>query len=265
MGTFAKLLFSLVAVYAVFVVLIFLGQRQLMYFPFKERIAPDQIGLSGVDEIVLELGNDEQSFSWYGPALDGQPTILFFHGNAGSVGYRADRFVDFMASGYGLFMLGYPGYGGSDGRPTEAAFTRASRTAYDYLLARGVAPGDIVIYGESIGSGVAVQLAANVDARALILEAPMSSAAEVAAIHYPYLPVKALIRDSWSSIDYIERVNMPLLAIHGTNDRIIPISSGRELFDKAPGPKQFVPVEGAGHNDLPMYPVVEFVRGFLGQ
>ena len=263
MGALGKILLTFLAVYAVFVVLVYLGQRQLMYFPFKERIAPNDVGLDDVEEIVLDLGNGQESYSWYGQAAEGKPTLLFFHGNAGSVGYRADRFVDFMERDYGLFMLGYPGYGGSDGRPSEASFTSAARNAYEYLIDRGVAPDDIVIYGESIGSGVAVQLAATVEARALILEAPMSSATDVAGIHYPYLPVKALIRDSWSSVEHIDKVDMPVLAIHGTRDRIIPISSGRKLIDSANEPKKFVPIEGASHNDLTMYPIVDLVRDFL--
>ena len=265
MGALGKILISFLAVYAVFVVLVYFGQRQLMYFPFKERIAPNDVGLNDVEEVVLNLGADQNSYSWYGQAGTGKPTILFFHGNAGSIGYRADRFGDFMGRGDGLFMLGYPGYGGSDGQPSEASITSASRAAYTFLIERGVAPGDIVIYGESIGTGAAVQLAASVDARALILEAPMSSAADVASIHYPYLPVKALIRDSWSSIEHIDQIDMPLLAIHGTRDRIIPISSGRKLFESADEPKKFVPIEGASHNDLTMFPIVELVREFLEQ
>lgn len=263
MSSVAKFLLTLLAIYAVFVLLVFLGQRKLMYYPSTQRVQPAELGLSGIDEVTLELGNGHELHSWYAAADDGQPTLLLFHGNAGAVSDRAHRFVDFMPLGFGLFVLGYPGYGGSDGSPSEAAFTEAATAAYEFLRSQGLNPADIVIYGESIGSGVAVKLAAQVDASALVLEAPMASAVDVASRHYPYLPVGLLLQDSFLSSERIASIGMPLLIIHGTDDRIIPIESGELLFEAAVEPKTFTPISGAGHNDLTMYPVVDIVRNFL--
>ena len=241
----------------------YLFQRQMMYFPSRDRVLPDEIGLAGVREVTLSTSNGASFHNWHGQARDGQPTVLFFHGNAGNVSHRDYRFREFMVRGWGVFMLGYPGYGGSDGSPSESAFVEASMVAYEHLVDSGVAAGDIVLYGESIGSGVAVQLAARVDAMALVLEAPMASAVDVAGRHYPFLPVSLLMKDRYLSTEHIENIDMPLLVMHGELDRIIPIESGRALFDRAREPKTFVPFEGGGHNDLYRYPTVEIVSEFI--
>jgi len=168
-----------------------------------------------------------------------------------------------MAEGYGVFILGYPGYGGNEGSPSEKSFREASLLSYEYLRNLGLDAEDVVIYGESIGTGVAVQLAAHVEAKALILESPMTSAIDVASEHYPYLPVSLLLKDRFKSDDHIDRIEMPLLVMHGDRDTIIPIKIGQELFALAKEPKSFVTLEGAGHNDLQLYPVKEIAREFI--
>jgi fermentation-respiration switch protein FrsA (DUF1100 family) len=162
-----------------------------------------------------------------------------------------------------VFVVGYPGSGGNAGEPSETSFVEASKLAYDHLRNAGVASDDIVIYGESIGSGIAVQLAAQVPARALVLEAPMSSAIDVAREHYPILLASFLMKDSFPSVDYIDRIDMPLLVIHGEQDAIIPIHLSRRLLDRAVAPKTLVVVEGAGHNNLSSYAVDGIASEFI--
>ena len=264
MSAIGKVLIGLVAAYAVLVLLVFLGQRKLMYYPTTQRVTPADAGLHAVDEVIVEIDNGWQLYSWYAAARPGRPTILLFHGNAGAVSHRAYRFAEFRAHGYGLFIAGYPGYGGSDGAPSERAFLAAAHAAYGYLTGQGTDPRDIVIYGASIGSAVAVQLAAAVEARALVLEAPMASAVHVASMHYPYLPVSWLLKDRYLSDEHIGSIEMPLLIVHGSDDQVVPISSGRRLYDAAVGPKLFKEVAGAGHNDLALHAVSDIVRRFLG-
>ena len=252
-----------IVAYGLLVLTVFVNQRGMMFLPATNRVYPADIGLSGVEEVVLGAARGERLYSWYGEADPGRPTVLFFHGNAGSVSHRRHRFREYAAAGLGLFMLGYPGYGGSEGSPSERAFDEAAQLAYDFLRADGVAADDIVIYGESIGTGVAVTLAARNPARALVLEAPMSSATDVAAALYPYLPVRLLIRDPFESIERIGHVGMPLLIVHGDKDRIIGIEHGRRLFERASEPKVFYRVSGAGHNNLGDFPVLEEVEKFI--
>ncbi len=253
------LLIAFVGIHALF----YLSQRQLMYFPTHERVKPQEVGLVEVEEVAFQTASGVTLLSWFGGARGGKPTILFFHGNGGAVNHRAHRFRALMADGFGIFMLGYPGYGGSEGKPSEAAFLEGARLAYQYLRDAGLEPANIVLYGESIGSSVAVQLAATVSAKGLVLEAPMSSGIDVAREHYPWLLAGLLMKDSYRSIDYIQQIDMPMLVIHGEEDRIIPIGLGERLFDEALEPKTFVRIPGAGHNDLHLYVTDEIAADFI--
>lgn len=257
------ILILVLVVYTAFNLFVYANQRDLMYVPSVLRIAPAELGLVGVEEVALTTASNVELMSWFARPKDNRPTVLFFHGNAGAVSSRAYRFLDFMEHGYGVFVLGYPGYGGNAGRPSEPNFIEASQLAYDYLAASGIESEDIVIYGESIGSGVAVQLAARVDAKGLILEAPMSSATDVAREHYPLLLASFFLRDSFRSVDYIESIDMPLLVIHGEKDAIIPMQLGQRLAERALEPKTMVVIEGAGHNNLSQYATSTIAREFM--
>ncbi len=262
-AVFMKFLVAVAVAYFGLIVFVYAMQRQMMYLPSADRMAPEIVGLDAVDEVTLTTPSNLKLYSWYGPARAGQPTVLLFHGNAGAVVHREYRFRQMMRFGWGVFVLGYPGYGGSDGRPSEPAFHEAAMTAYEFLIGQGIAARDIVLYGESIGAAVAVRLAAGVDARALILESPMASAVDVASRHYPYLPVRLLLKDAYLSVQHIGRIAMPLLIMHGEADRIIPLQSGEKLFARAVEPKRFVALSGAGHNDLFQHPTAEIARQFL--
>ncbi len=263
LGTAKALLSFLLIAYIGIHAFFYISQRQLMYFPSRERVQPQDVGLAGVREVALQTGAGETLLSWSGAAQAGKPTILFFHGNGGAVNHRAHRFRGLMAEGFGIFMLGYPGYGGSDGRPSEHGFLEGAQLAYQYLRDEGIEPDDIVIYGESIGSSIAVQLAAATIAKGLVLEAPMSSAADVAREHYPWLLAGFLIKDSYRSIDFVDRIGMPLLVMHGAQDRIIPIELGTKLFDQAREPKTFVRIPGAGHNDLHLFSTDQIAADYI--
>lgn len=254
---------SFLTVYFAFNAFVYAKQRDMMYIPSLERVAPAEVGLEAVEEVALTTASNIELTSWFARPQAGRPTVLFFHGNAGAVNHRAYRFRDLMAQGYGVFVLGYPGYGGNAGEPSEPGFHEAAQLAYDYLRTSGVNSQDIVIYGESIGSGVAVQLAAKVDARGLVLEAPMSSATDVARVHYPLLVASFFLRDSFESVDHIGRIDMPLLVIHGEQDKIIPLPLGQKLVEHAAEPKKLVVIEGAGHNNLSKYSTMSVAREFI--
>ena len=150
--------------------------------------------------------------------------------------------------------------GGSDGSPSEHSITAASEAAWAWLLAAGLQDREIVIYGESLGSAVAVKLAARHAPRAVVLEAPMSSVRSIAQQYYPYLPVALLLQDPWLSDEHIASVRSPLLILHGDRDSLIPIESGRALFEAASEPKEFVTVRGASHNDLFLFSPIDQVE-----
>jgi uncharacterized protein len=226
-------------------------QRQLQYFPTQNAPTPEAVGLTGVEVVTLEPSDGKAAVQmWYAPAGPGKPTILFFHGNAGEVANRAPRFAAYQAADYGAAFVSYRGYGGSTGDPTEAGFLQDARAAYYWLLAHDVPHLQIVVIGESLGTGVAVQLASTVPVGALVLEAPYTATVDIAAGLYPWLPVRLLMKDQFRSIDHIAYVTAPLLILHGTDDAVIPFASGQALFAAANDPKTFVTLDGAGHDAL---------------
>jgi len=258
-----KLLIGAAALYAVVALAAFFGQRALMYVPDRRYITPAQIQLAGVEEVVLKTADGERVLAWHGKARPGEPTILYFHGNAGSLANRSERIGKYLARGRGMFMMTYRGYGGSSGRPSERANVADALLAYDTLVASGVPADDIVVYGESIGTGVAVQVAAQRRVAGVILDAPYTSIVDVAALAYPYLPVRPFLLDRYETMTHLPRVTAPMLVIHGERDTIIPVAMGRAVAAAAKGPARLVTFPLAGHVDHHLYGSFEAVQDWL--
>jgi len=254
--------FGLVA-YAALLGGLFFFQRQLLYFPDKTR--PGLAGLEqlGVREAVLSTEDGLSLLSWYLPPHPGRPVIAYFHGNGGHIGYRIERLLRFAREGYGVLMPEYRGYGGNPGTPTETGFYADARAALDFLEREGVAPNRLVVYGESLGSAVAVELATQREVAGLILEAPPTSVAEVAQCHFPYVPAARMVIDRFDSRLRIGRVTAAILVLHGERDRVVPIRFGRALFEAAPEPKEGWFVPEAGHEDLARYGGLDAAVAFI--
>jgi fermentation-respiration switch protein FrsA (DUF1100 family) len=246
-------------VYAAVVMAAWLGQRHLMYVPSQQRVSPPAAGLTGVEEQEIETPDGFRLIAWRAAAAAGRPTLLYFHGNAGNLAGRANRFARYRAKGFGLLMLSYRGYSGSSGRPSEAANVADARLAYDRLIGEGISPGEIIVYGESLGSGVAVQLAMSRSVGAVVLDAPYTSIVDVALRTYPYLPVRPLLIDRYESDRHIGSVTAPILILHGERDGIIPISMGKALYELAREPKKLVVFPNGGHVDLDDFGAVDIV------
>jgi hypothetical protein len=250
-------------IYLAVVLAAWLGQRHLMYVPNPERVAPAALGLAGVAEVTLEAPDGARIVAWRAPARDGRPTLLYLHGNAGNLAGRAERFRRYQEQGIGLLMMSWRGYSGGTGRPTEAHNVADARLAYDMLVGSGIPPGRIVLYGESLGSGVAVQLAAERAVGAIVLDAPYTSIVDVALLAYPYLPVRPLLLDRYESDRHIARVKAPVLVLHGERDAVIPVRMGRAIHALAPEPKKLVLFPDGGHVDLDDYGAAEIVSRWL--
>jgi len=201
--------------------------------------------------------------AWYAPAKPGQLTIVYIHGNAGHLGDRHDRVQPYLERGFGLLLVGYRGYGGNPGAPTEVGLYEDGRAHLDWLARHGVKDDAVVLYGESLGSAVATQLATERKAAALVLEAPFASVLLSARARYPLFAFDWLIKDKFANIDKIGKINMPLFVIHGALDRVTPQRFGRMVFDRAREPKAASWPAGAGHNDLLQFGMVEVVTRFL--
>src|SRR5581483_3820995 len=241
-----------------------LAQRSLMYFPDTARASPAAAGLTQAEAVTLAPRDGEHVTVWHVPPRGGQPVVLYLHGNGGALSHRIDRFRALVADGTGLVALDYRGYGGSSGSPSEAGLLTDATTAYGFAVARYSA-ARIALWGESLGTGVAVALAAENPVGRVILEAPFASAVAIAAREYPFVPVRWLMADQFRSDERIGRVTAPLLFLHGDRDPIVPIAEGERLFALAHEPKRFVRFPGGEHEGLDAFGALEAVKGFLAK
>jgi fermentation-respiration switch protein FrsA (DUF1100 family) len=239
-------------------------QRRLMYFPDTTYFTPESAGLPGVAEHVIETPDGARVLAWYAPAKAGRPTLLYFHGNGGALETRTERIRKYMARGLGVFMMTYRGFGGSTGYPSEAANVADAKLAYT-MLSGMVDPLDIIVYGESLGTGVAVQVAAERTVGGLVLDAPYTSMVELAALHYPYIPGRWFMTDRYDTRRHIADVAAPLLILHGDADDIIPVAMGREVFDLARPPKVIRIFQGAGHSDHYLFGSYDALYAWIDQ
>lgn len=246
-------LLLIAALYVLIVIAGYFGQRRLLYFPDPQRTPPARAGLRDVRELTIATPDGQTLIAWYGKAKPGKPTLLFFHGNGGALEHRGLLMRKYLDHGYGMMMLAYRGFGGSTGSPTEKDNVADAGLAYDRLVAEGVPPADIILYGESLGSGVAIQVAGVKKAAGLILDSPFTSVADRAAEIYPFLPVRLLLADRYDSSRHIRMVHIPLLVIHGEADQVVPVRMGRALFALANEPKAIATFPGGGHNDHDLY------------
>lgn len=240
-------------------------QRKLMYFPDPTYYTPAQAGLADVSERVIETADKARVLAWFARAKPERPTLLYFHGNAGGLETRNERIRKYMARGLGVFMMTYRGFGGSSGTPSETANVSDGLLAYDALVAAGVAASDILVYGESLGTGVAVQVAAARPVGGLVLDAPYTSMVDLAALHYPLIPGRWFMTDRYETRRHIAGVTAPLLILHGEADTIIPVEMGRAVFDLAAAPKVIKTFPGAGHSDHYLYGSYEALYAWIAQ
>jgi pimeloyl-ACP methyl ester carboxylesterase len=260
--TGAKWLLIIAVSYVGVVALIYFVQRAMMYFPERVRTAPAEAGFAEAEEIVLDSAGGERVIAWHVAPRGEKPVVLYFHGNGGALRYRVARFRALVADGTGLVALSYRGYGGSSGGPTEAGLIADGIAVYEFAASRYRADR-IVLWGESLGSGVAVAVAAEKPVSRVVLEAPFASAVEIAAHAYPFVPVRWLMKDQFRSDLRIGKVTAPVLILHGERDRVVPIGSGERLHAMIRAPKRFVRFPGAGHENLAAFGAVEVAKKFL--
>ncbi len=244
---------------------LYLMQRAIMYpAPQVERTAPGSAGFPQAQELTLDTADSEKAIAWHVPARAGRPVILFFHGNGEVLAWRVPRFRALVADGTGLVALSFRGYAGSSGTPSEAGLVADGEAAYQFA-ATLYPPDRIVPFGYSLGSGVAVAIAARHPVGGLILEAPYTSTVDVAAAAFPYLPVRWLLRDRYQSDRRIGAVRAPVLVMHGEKDRVIPIGFGERLFALANEPKRMVRFPDADHAYSDDAGILAAAKAFLDQ
>jgi fermentation-respiration switch protein FrsA (DUF1100 family) len=246
------------------VAVLYVRQREMLFpIPPVGRTAPAAAGLPQAEEHLLTTADGEKVIVWHIPPKPGHAVVLFFHGNGDFLAGRVRRFEGITSDGTGLVALSFRGYAGSTGSPSEQGLLQDAAAAYAFTTAR-YAADRIVVWGFSLGTGVAVALASEQPIGKLILEAPYTSTVEVASSMLRLVPVSLLMRDPFHSDQRIARVKVPLLIMHGENDPAIPIRFGERLFSMANEPKRFVRFTGGGHDNLDDFGAIETARQFIG-
>ena len=255
--------------YLVLVAAAWMFQRRLIYLPTHDVPLPATVGLPHAEQVTFSSSDGVSLAGWFvrATATASPFTVIVFNGNGGNRAYRASLAAALAQRGIKTLLFDYRGYGGNSGTPTEEGLARDARAALDYVAGRqDVDPDRIVYFGESLGGSVAVRLAVDRQPRAMILRSPFASLADVARHHYPFLPVRWLLRERHETAVLIRRVTCPTLVITGDADSIVPVAQTRQVYEAAPGPKRLLTIEGADHNDIDMLAggrLIEAVLGFL--
>ena len=261
----SALVSAAVTIYLGFLLLLYAVQRRIVFKPDTTPADLAAVGLAGqMREVAITTTDGLTLTSWWAPPVrPDRRVIVYFHGNAGHRGGRADRIRDYLAAGYGVLLVGYRGYGGNPGRPTEAGLYADARANLAFLAHQNVRPAEIVLFGESLGTAVAIQMATETPVLALVLEAPIASITLSARARYPLFTFDFLVRDKFNSVKKIGKVTVPLLLVHGEQDRTTAVRFGRMVYNAANAPKHAHFIAEAGHNDLMEHGLAKAVTEFL--
>lgn len=256
--------------YLAVVGVLYVCQRNILFLPSSHVGTPAAAGAGDMREVTLQTADGLALTAWYKPARDGQLTMVYLHGNGGNISGRVKRVRPYLNAGLGVLLVDYRGYGANPGAPSEEGLYADARAALRFVEDDGVAPAQTVLFGESLGSALAIRVAAERAAEgrpvaAVIGEGAPSSVVEVAARRYPFAPVRTLIRDRFDSSAKVAEIGAPLLLIHGERDRVVPIDFSRALYDAASEPKTAHWIAAGGHNDLPQYGIDAVVLDFLAR
>jgi hypothetical protein len=233
-------------------------QDQLIFHP-PPAAAP---AVRGAESLSIEADDGTRLHAWHVRGAQGAPLILYFGGNAEDVSWMVGRAAA-AAPGTGWLLVDYRGYGASDGKPSETALVSDALAWFDYAK-KSLAAQDVVVFGRSLGSGVAVQVAAARTVSRVILVAPYDSLVSVAQHHYPFLPVSWLLRHRFDSAAAAPHIRVPLLCLVAERDEVIPVVHSKGMYDAWAGPKRWVELEGAGHNSTDEAPAFwEAIKDFL--
>lgn len=260
---FKRLLLVLLCCYMGFIGGLYFMQRSQVFHPLRDTKTPAEYGLSGFENIMIPTQDHLKIQAWYKKAKPGYPTVVYFHGNAHSLGNRSNRFKEMAAAGFGVLAPTYRGYGMSEGSPTEEGLYADARGAMSYATTKLSIPSrQMILYGESLGTAVATYAATEYAVGGVILEAPPISILKRGQELYPYAPVSILLKDRFETINRIKNIHAPLLILHGTVDRIVPAAHGKALYDAAVAPKHLILFKGIDHIDIPAPRVVKAITQF---
>ena len=228
---------SIIIAYIVVIIFVYFYQRNLLYHPSENNYQNDTIQFNH-QEIFIKVNDEIKLKSWLiNKDLKNFKTLVFFHGNAGDLSNRIYKLNELDKLNINILLISWRGFSGNEGYPTEKNLYEDAEAAIKWLNKKKVSNSQIILYGESLGTGVAVEIASKNNFNSIILESPFTSIENSAKIYYPYLPVSFLLKDRYDSISKIKKINSPILIMHGRKDDIVPFFMGKKLFEKANSPK----------------------------
>lgn len=259
---------SLILGYLVILGFVYVRQASMIYYPVREIFnTPGDIGLN-FEEVTLKTKDGVTISAWYIPARHERGVVLFCHGNAGNISHRLNSIRIFHDLKLSVFIFDYRGYGRSEGSPTEEGTYLDAESVWDYLVKiKHISPEKIILFGRSLGSAVAAEIALNHKAGALIIESGFTSIPDLGRKFFPYLPVRLITRHHYSTLDKVNKIGIPKLFIHSSQDEVIPFEHGVSLFEKSSEPKEFLRITG-DHNEgflISGRAYIEGLNGFISK
>jgi len=263
---FRQIIIAVVVAILLWTIVAMLFEEKFIYFPDKYPVGfyADGVIIPRLTDCWITTEDGVKIHGWFAPADSALATLVMAHGNAGNLSHRYQIIRRLQQIGFNVLMFDYRGYGRSEGSPSEEGIYLDGKAAYDY--AKTLAQVDsqrIILWGTSLGGAVAVDVAKHRSAAGLILESTFTSAKDMADVHYPFMPVRYMLRTHLNSLDKISDIHIPLLMIHGTKDRIVPIQLGKNLFAAANEPKEFYEIAEADHNDTYFIGGSEYLQRIL--
>ena len=230
-----NILLVLLLVYFFIIIFLFFYQRKLLYHPGENNYLDDASLNHKIEKVYIS--SDQKLVGWYFKKNPKYKTLLFFHGNAGKIDNRIYKLNEFSKLNINYLIFAYRGFSGNEGEPTEKGLYKDARAVKYWLNLNNIQDNEIILYGESLGTAVAVDLAKEFNFSGIILESPFTSMQKLAKIHYPYLPIKLLLKDKYKTDEKIQDINSSILIMHGKQDKIVPFFMGKKIFDLAKNPK----------------------------
>ena len=257
---------SVIVIYLILLTLIYINQRKLLYLPSENNYLDDPINFT-YNEFFIEVDKDVKIKSWLiEKDLKKYKTILFLHGNAGNLFNRSYKLNRLNELNLNVLIISWRSFSGNPGKPNETNLYGDAKKAVKWLNDKGVETENIILYGESLGTGVAVEIGQTNKFNSIILESPYTSMVKAAKIYYPYLPVKFLLKDKYESEKKIKNIKTPILIMHGKKDNIVPFYMGKKLFEIANKPKKFLQIEEDDHmlsfNDSLLLEIKNFINKY---
>ena len=234
---FLQFILTIFAIYFLVLVFLYFYQRNLLYHPNENNYSGDKISVD-IKKVKIQTADNIELLGWYHKKnLKDYKTLVYFHGNAGSLENRIHKLNHFQDMNINFLIIAWRGFNGNKGKPSERGLYLDGKSTIDWLIKKGVNEENIILYGESLGTGVATHLAQNKNYAGVILETPFTSMVDAAKNFYPYVPINLLLKDKFENFKKVKNINAPILVMHGEVDKIVPFSMGKKIYEIANNPK----------------------------